>query len=275
MCFLGRWPFNSSQKTYALSFALFCIIWSLGTVMDSWTAPPLHPGRRPQRFHLQWAGPVLVSLGPSGCVLPETGRQPLGWSRQRREEKRETACRYPAAFPLTHTPLTHTHTRPLHSGSDAGESGCGNTRRCFILLNLNMMRRFKCHRFWSWRGRLEVILWPFVSGCLWINQNALLRRWLQSRCACTQPHFFLYRKENFKKRNLISLPQIFTMWSQKVIRNEECECESLKRKMRVNVWISFDGFQVRVPRCVWVSQTGTQNQLKIPVMQHSVPCAEG
>lgn len=34
---------------------------------------PSHPG-----FHLQWAGPGLVSLGPSGCVLPETDRQRLG-----------------------------------------------------------------------------------------------------------------------------------------------------------------------------------------------------
>lgn len=91
-------------------------------------------------------------------------------------------------------------------------------------------------------GRLEVILWLFVSG-LWIFQNALLRRWIQSRCACTQPHFLSIEKRIKKRINFLPLSQIFTMWSSEM---KSVNRESLKRKMCVNVGISFDGFQVRV-----------------------------
>lgn len=77
-----------------------------------------------------------------------------------------------------------------------------------------------------------------------------------------------------KRKNFLSMSQIFAMWSQRVIRNEECE--SLKKDKRAYRRESaLMGFRCgSLAAAVWVSQTETQNQLKIPGMQHSVPCVE-
>lgn len=120
----------------------------LGAVTDLWqlhppprplTPSPPHPGGHPRRFHLQWAGPGLVSLGPSGCSLPErqagSGSAEADKGERRRERRRAAILQHSHSLTHSHTHAhahTHTHTRPLHSaGSDAGESGCGNTRRLF------------------------------------------------------------------------------------------------------------------------------------------------
>lgn len=87
--------------------------------------PPPHADWYLQCFH---SGRVRgsLALGPSGSSS-EAGS---GSAEADKGERRETACRYPAASTQTHTlPLTRTPFTP--QAADAGESatGCGAIRR--------------------------------------------------------------------------------------------------------------------------------------------------